>query len=466
MPPASPTLLRPLRALDRIVAIADPRSVAPVDAKLAAPRPSPHLARWGLRAQDDDGLVVARAIFHGAPVFVAAQDERFLSGSAGARHGEALTALFDVARRERPTAVILLLASGGVRLHEANPAELALARALARLLDLRAAGVPVLSVGVGDVFGGASVLACAADELALLPGTRLGLSGPRVIESTHGSSELAADDSARVEAIFGAEARATAGQLTLVSDDAEALRGWLASALGRGEAFADEVVRGHAALAERLAKAAPTAAPLAPLPPALGTLFAVADPVDREGWLWRWRERAVWITRPPGAGPFGPKFAHGLDSALLTHVANHDGGERSTVLVVCDSSGHEATAAAESLCVSQYLAHHAAVLALLRARGVRLFGVLAGVGHSAAFFANALQAPRVIALERSRVIAMEPAAIARVTRLDGRTLAARIEDDPLVGHAVRHFAAWGGVAAIVPDADPERLLGLADSAGA
>ena len=60
---------------------------------------------------------------------------------------------------ERPRAVVVLAASGGVRLHEANPAEASLARALAALLDLRSAGVPVLSLCVADTFGGASVLA-------------------------------------------------------------------------------------------------------------------------------------------------------------------------------------------------------------------------------------------------------------------------------------------------------------------
>ena len=51
--------LPPLQSLSphaRIDAVADPGSVAPVDAALAAPRPSPHLARWGIAAQDDDGI--------------------------------------------------------------------------------------------------------------------------------------------------------------------------------------------------------------------------------------------------------------------------------------------------------------------------------------------------------------------------------------------------------------------------
>ena len=118
-------------------------------------------------------------------------------------------------------------------------------------------------------------------------------------------------------------------------------------------------------------------------------------------------------------------------------------------MLVEDSAGHAVSRAAEMRFMSQFLAHHAAVLALLRARGTRLVGLLAGVGHSAAFFANALQAPRLYALRGARVVAMEPSAVARVTGLPAGDL---IENDPLLGQPVRHLAAQGGVAAIIDDA--------------
>ena len=75
-----------------------------------------------------------------------------------------------------------------------------------------------------------------------------------------------------------------------------------------------------------------------------------------------------------------------------------------------------------------------------------MIGLLAGVGHSAAFFVNALQAPELYALPQARVVAMGPDAIARVTGLDTARL---IEDDPLLGQPVRHFDALGGITAIV-----------------
>ncbi len=188
-------------------------------------------------------------------VLVAAQDERFLGGSAGANHADTLRRLFELGRAERPAAVVVLAASGGVRLHEANAAEWALARALAALLDLRAAGVPVLVAGVADVFGGASVLACAAQRIALTPGVRLGLSGPAVIETARGTSELDAGDAATVARVFGAEARAAAGHVELLADSADDVRRWIARGIKEPTPLAAWVQAMQVRLAARLADA-------------------------------------------------------------------------------------------------------------------------------------------------------------------------------------------------------------------
>ncbi len=455
---------------ERIAAIADPGSVTAVSAALAAPRPSPHLARWGIAPQDDDGVVVARASIGGAAVLVAAQDERFLGGSTGANHAAALQSLFRVALVERPAAVLLLCASGGVRLHEANPAELALARALAALLDLRAAGVRVLALCVGDVFGGAAVLACAADRIALVPAARLGLSGPKVIEEIHGKAELDASDRDAVDALFGAPARAAAGQVELIADDANAARAWIALGGANTAPFVTRIRAAHENLAARLAATnvfqAPglnrmsIAPPVVPIPRQLSSFYAALEPVDRNGWLWQMPGEPMWFTRASGLGTLGPREAHAFDTALLAHLADRGDRDRARLFVVSDSAGHESTRSAEAVCVAQYLAQHAAVLALLRAQGVRVFGLLTGNGRGAAFFANGLQGTKVFALPSARVTAMEPSAIARVTGLDAVRLRELTDDDPLVGTPARHFAAWGGIEAMLPDLAAARLAAL------
>jgi biotin-independent malonate decarboxylase gamma subunit len=194
-------------------------------------------------------------------------------------------------------------------------------------------------------------------------------------------------------------------------------------------------------------------------------LFATARPVDEAGWLARSDDREdlghlvgarSWLCRPIGAGVIGPREAHEIDSALMTHVASAAESSAQTLLLIGDSRGHEVSVRAEALCLSQYLAHHAAVLALLRARGVRLHGLLSGVGHSAELFANVLQATELHAFADARVVAMEPAAVARVTRLPHADLLALIENDPVLGQPVRHFARFAGMD-IVSSADIARL---------
>jgi len=187
-------------------------------------------------------------------------------------------------------------------------------------------------------------------------------------------------------------------------------------------------------------------------------LYANAVSVDPAGWLARLPTGRTWLCRPAGAATFGPREAKSLDSALLENIAAAKPNAVRTLVLIGDSRGHEVSRRAESLCVSQYLAQHAAVLALLRARGVILRGLLSGVGHSAEFFSHVLQAQTIDALAEARVVAMEPAALARVTRLPEADLAALIENDPLLGHPARHFARWAGIADLLPDANPDRLL--------
>jgi hypothetical protein len=174
--PPETAVLRALRPAQRIAAIADSGSVRSVDASFDAPRPSPHLARWGIAAQDDDGIVVA--VRPSAPCqcssprrtsgFLEVAPAPTIATRCGASSGQA----------ERPAAVVILSRQAGCGCTKPTPRN-GRWRALTALLDLRAAGVPVLAVGVADVFGGASVLACAAERTALLPGVRLGVSGRR-----------------------------------------------------------------------------------------------------------------------------------------------------------------------------------------------------------------------------------------------------------------------------------------------
>ncbi len=399
-----------------LAALADDGALAALPAAGA----SPWLARYGIAPRDDDGIVCARLAIDGQFFLAAVQDASFLGGSVGQRHGQRLAALLAEARTTR-TPAVLLLASGGVRLHEANPAEVALAAALRELVATRAAGVPVLGIGIGDVFGGASVLACATTRLALVPRARLGLSGPKVIAVAKGRDEVDPDDAAALAALFGARARAAHGLVDAVATDPAALRAWCIRHAAAAVPFAEDVMARQAVLAA----AAPGG-----VPPAFTA--AVDGRVDV----------------PAMHGVVSAAALVALDAALLAV-------RPSTRMLVLheDSAGHEVSRAAETVLLSRFLAHHATVLGLLRARGTRLVGVLDGVGHSAAFFANALQADALFVAPQARVVAMPPAALARVIGVPVADVEARSADDPLLGHPARHLVALGAaqaLAAFVP----------------
>jgi len=421
----------------RLVALAEPGSLE----TFAAAGPSPHLGRWGIAPDADDGVVCARLRVGAMSALAIAQEARFLGGSVGANQGAALQRLFLRAIEEGPDVVVLLIDSGGVRLHEANAAELALARALRALFDVRRARIPTLAIVTGAAFGGASVLAAACEHLLFFPDARFGLSGPRVIETAQGTEELDASDARAMATLFGAGARARTGIGTLAGDDIASVRAAIRAAAQHRVRFdRDALGTWDAKLAARLAAAGTAPASAVALPQEF-SMLAGATAADASGWLWRIPDTDVHVLRPLAPLAFGPAVAVAVAAALREHLPSG-----APLIIVEDSPGHATTRAAEALGVSEYLAAHAARLALLRMEGHAVLGLLTGRGHSAAFFVNALQAATLDALAGARIEAMAPDAMARVTHLPTSELRTLIEDDPMLGQPVRHLAALGGVA--------------------
>src|SRR5262249_13792443 len=106
-------------ARSRIAGILDPQSfreILPPSARAV----SPHLTALDLPVAFDDGVVVGSGMLDGRSVLVAAQEGGFMGGAVGEVHGAKIVGLLERALRTRPAAVLLMLESGGVRLHEAN----------------------------------------------------------------------------------------------------------------------------------------------------------------------------------------------------------------------------------------------------------------------------------------------------------------------------------------------------------
>jgi malonate decarboxylase beta subunit len=217
---------------------------------------SPHLAQLGVPSAFDDGVAIGSARLSGHSVFVAAQEGEFMGGGVGEVHGAKLLGLFKRALRDKPEAVLLLAESGGVRLHEANAGLIAVSEVMRALLDLRAAGIPtvVLIGGANGCFGGMGIVARCADHIVMSDIGRLAMSGPEVIEASHGVEEFDSRDRALVWRTTGGKHRYLVGDCDqLVDDDVAAFRSAAIAALPQRRPLDLAGLEAeHALLAQRL----------------------------------------------------------------------------------------------------------------------------------------------------------------------------------------------------------------------
>jgi malonate decarboxylase beta subunit len=186
-----------------------------------------HLVQLDTPAAFDDGIIVGRGALEGRAVLAAAQEGGFNGGAVGEVHGAKLVGLLERARDEKPAAVLLLVESGGVRLHEANAGLIGVSEIMRAVLALRSEGVPVIVLDGGQFgcFGGMGIVARLCDAIVMSEEGRLGLSGPEVIETTCGVEEFDSRDRALVWRTVGGKHRYLLGEAdALVADDIAAFR--------------------------------------------------------------------------------------------------------------------------------------------------------------------------------------------------------------------------------------------------
>jgi malonate decarboxylase beta subunit len=182
---------------------------------------SPHLKVFDLPEQFDDGIIVGRGRIAGAPVFLAAQEGRFMGGAFGEVHGAKLTGLLRAARDITSIPVLILFDTGGVRLQEANAGELAIAEIMRALIEARAAGVKVVGLigGRAGCYGGGGLIAGCCSALAVSEQGRISVSGPEVIETNRGVEEFDSKDRALVWRTMGGKHRRLLGGADAFTDD-------------------------------------------------------------------------------------------------------------------------------------------------------------------------------------------------------------------------------------------------------
>ncbi|MDP3842246.1 MAG: biotin-independent malonate decarboxylase subunit beta [Oxalobacteraceae bacterium] len=188
---------------------------------------SPHLAQLDAPVAFDDGVVIGQGLLHGERVYAAAQEGGFMGGAVGEVHGAKLVGLLRRAVAQHASAVILLLETGGVRLHEANAGLIAVSEVMRAVLQTRAAGIPVIVLvgGSNGCFGGMGIVACCANAIVMSEEGRLAMSGPEVIETANGVEEFDSRDRALVWRTTGGKHRYLLGDCqAIVADDIAAFR--------------------------------------------------------------------------------------------------------------------------------------------------------------------------------------------------------------------------------------------------
>jgi malonate decarboxylase beta subunit len=160
-------------------------------------------------------------------VFVAAQEGAFMGGAVGEVHGAKLVGLLRRSVAEKIGAVVLLMESGGVRLHEANAGLIAVSEVMRAVFDARAAGVAVITLagGANGVFGGMGIVARCTNAIVMSEEGRLAMSGPEVIETASGVEEFDSRDRALVWRTTGGKHRYLMGDCQwLVADSLDEFR--------------------------------------------------------------------------------------------------------------------------------------------------------------------------------------------------------------------------------------------------
>lgn len=188
---------------------------------------SPHLSALDIPGSFDDGVIIGTARLNGTPVHIVAQEGQFMGGAVGEIHGAKIVGLLHKAIQDQAQAVLFFVDSGGVRLHEANAGLIAISEIMRAMLQVRNAGIPIITVigGSCGAFGGMGISACLSSAIIMTEEGRLALSGPEVIETVKGVEEFDSKDRALVWRVTGGKHRYLLNHVqALVEDDIADIR--------------------------------------------------------------------------------------------------------------------------------------------------------------------------------------------------------------------------------------------------
>lgn len=178
------------------------------------------------------GTATAWIVEHAGREFVAiATDPAFDRGAIGLTEAAQIHSALTLART-RALPVVFLMDSSGIRVSEGVAGIAALRRLVRLVTDLRLDGTKLLSVNLGNIFGGMSVIAALCDTTLVHDDTVLAVSGPRLIAAADPLCKFDAGDAQQVRDLIGGRARTQqSSRLRSIEPDsaaiAEEIRIWL-----------------------------------------------------------------------------------------------------------------------------------------------------------------------------------------------------------------------------------------------
>ena len=181
-----------LSAPERIESITDPGTFTETDKEMASVDAlnfkgyKEKLTKYQKITGLSEAIITGKGKVIGNSVVLAVMDFRFLGASMGSVVGEKITRAIELATKEK-TAVIIISASGGARMHEGILSLMQMAKTSGALAVHDRAGLPFISVLTHPTTGGVTAsFATLGDMILAEPGCMIGFAGPRVIkETTH-----------------------------------------------------------------------------------------------------------------------------------------------------------------------------------------------------------------------------------------------------------------------------------------
>ncbi len=182
-----------LSARERIELLCDAESFEEMDAVMlpgdplgfvdAIPYPEKQ-AKAREKSGENEALVTGIGTIEAIPFALGVMDFTYIGGTMGSVVGEKATRLIERARARR-LPLLIVSASGGVRMHESIIGLMQMAKTSGALFYYRQAGLPFLSLLTNPTTGGTTAsFASLGDVILAEPNALIGFAGPRVIKQT------------------------------------------------------------------------------------------------------------------------------------------------------------------------------------------------------------------------------------------------------------------------------------------